>query len=289
MAIHVLQVHKETVTKVPNSKPERESTEIEIYGMQGIPPEVLAAHYGEDDDARAKFAKFETSSQIVNSMISGSLGGPPPLRAYGTFPTMYNPAALTTQMPIWPVQPGQQPWYPPQSGLFPTATPPGYLPATQITPPGIPSTPFPASQPLFPISTNSTPPLAPPGLPSPALPISQPLFPITNTINVPGSELDTSSSTPSTQGSATHMYASGSNTSGPAIGPPPVISNKPPAGQPTTNEVYLVWDDEAMSMEERRMFSPKYQVHDETSQMSSVDAAIDRRISDSRLAQRMAI
>ena len=49
-------------------------------------------------------------------------------------------------------------------------------------------------------------------------------------------------------GSATHMYASGSNTSGPSIGPPPVISNKPPAGQSATNEVYLVWDDEAMSM-----------------------------------------
>ncbi|MQM17370.1 hypothetical protein Taro_050341 [Colocasia esculenta] len=83
MAIHVLQVHKETVTNilaiaffvlsklwvhvrffspaflclrrvskalycgVPNAKPDRESTEIEIYGMQGIPPEILAAHYGE--------------------------------------------------------------------------------------------------------------------------------------------------------------------------------------------------------------------------------------------------
>jgi hypothetical protein len=55
-----------------------------------------------------------------------------------------------------------------------------------------------------------------------------------------------------------------------------------------TNEVYLVWDDEAMSMEERRMSLTKYQVHDETSQMSSIDAAIDRRISESRLAGRMA-
>lgn len=45
-----------------------------------------------------------------------------------------------------------------------------------------------------------------------------------------------------------HMYASGPNTSGPSIGPPPVISNKAPATQPATNEVYLVWDDEAMSM-----------------------------------------
>lgn len=33
--------------KVPNAKPDRDSTEIEIFGMQGIPPEILAAHYGE--------------------------------------------------------------------------------------------------------------------------------------------------------------------------------------------------------------------------------------------------
>lgn len=45
-----------------------------------------------------------------------------------------------------------------------------------------------------------------------------------------------------------HSYASGPNTGGPSIGPPPVISNKVPANQPATNEVYLVWDDEAMSM-----------------------------------------
>lgn len=45
-----------------------------------------------------------------------------------------------------------------------------------------------------------------------------------------------------------HSYASGPNTGGPSIGPPPVIANKAPAPQPAANEVYLVWDDEAMSM-----------------------------------------
>jgi len=45
-----------------------------------------------------------------------------------------------------------------------------------------------------------------------------------------------------------HTYASGPNTGGPSIGPPPVIANKAPANQPAANEVYLVWDDEAMSM-----------------------------------------
>ena len=45
-----------------------------------------------------------------------------------------------------------------------------------------------------------------------------------------------------------HSYASGPNTGGPAIGPPPVIANKAPVTQMASNEVYLVWDDEAMSM-----------------------------------------
>lgn len=36
--------------RVPNAKTGRESTDIEIYGMQGIPPDVLAAHYGEEGE-----------------------------------------------------------------------------------------------------------------------------------------------------------------------------------------------------------------------------------------------
>lgn len=44
-----------------------------------------------------------------------------------------------------------------------------------------------------------------------------------------------------------HSYASAPDTGGP-IGPPPVIANKAPATLPASNEVYLVWDDEAMSM-----------------------------------------
>lgn len=38
-------------------------------------------------------------------------------------------------------------------------------------------------------------------------------------------------------------------TGGPAVGSSPAVSNNKASGtQPATNEVYLVWDDEAMSM-----------------------------------------
>ncbi|KAJ0404969.1 hypothetical protein ATCC90586_002728 [Pythium insidiosum] len=39
MVIHMMQVHKETCTTVPNAKPGRESVDIEIYGMEGVPDE----------------------------------------------------------------------------------------------------------------------------------------------------------------------------------------------------------------------------------------------------------
>lgn len=39
-----MQVHKETVDKVPNSLPNRSNIEIEIFGMDGIPPEDVREH-----------------------------------------------------------------------------------------------------------------------------------------------------------------------------------------------------------------------------------------------------
>jgi len=37
LAIHTMQVHKEPITSIPNSLPHRGDTEVEIYGMEGIP------------------------------------------------------------------------------------------------------------------------------------------------------------------------------------------------------------------------------------------------------------
>ncbi|CAA0823807.1 Protein SUPPRESSOR OF FRI 4 [Striga hermonthica] len=313
MAIHVLQVHKEQVSKVPNAKPGRESTEIEIYGMQGIPPDALAAHYGEEEeDTPSKAAKVDISStQLVGSSLPGSVGFPPQ-PTLGSMPHVYNPRLPVPQMG-WQVPPRPLPFYPQHLALS----------AAQV---GLPQ------QPLFPVHNTHLPvpsgtpalirplTITPPGMPvlTPPVPVSQPLFPVVpNNINPPqsspfsaasvlgGSSAEMKSSEPHIAGSlpansyqygipgavtpmSSHSYASGPNTDGPSIGPPPVIANKVPATQLATNEVYLVWDDEAMSMEERRMSLLKYQVHDENSQMSSIDAAIDRRISESRLAGRMA-
>lgn len=37
MFIHMQQVHKEALTAVPNAKPGRDSVDLDIYGMQGVP------------------------------------------------------------------------------------------------------------------------------------------------------------------------------------------------------------------------------------------------------------
>ena len=44
LSIHCMQVHKETIDKVPNSIPTRGNIEIEIYGMEGIPDQDMKDH-----------------------------------------------------------------------------------------------------------------------------------------------------------------------------------------------------------------------------------------------------
>lgn len=40
----MLQVHKEPIDKIPNALPHRNNTQIDIYGMEGIPDEDMKEH-----------------------------------------------------------------------------------------------------------------------------------------------------------------------------------------------------------------------------------------------------
>jgi hypothetical protein len=44
LAIHCSQVHKETITKVPNAIPGKDNIELEIFGLEGIPEGDRIAH-----------------------------------------------------------------------------------------------------------------------------------------------------------------------------------------------------------------------------------------------------
>ncbi|KAF5749353.1 protein SUPPRESSOR OF FRI 4-like [Tripterygium wilfordii] len=258
MAIHVLQVHKENVTKVPNAKPGRESTEIEIYGMQGIPQDVLAAHHGEEEEGPAKASKVQVpTTQLVGGVVPGQLGV--------AYPHAPNVGAIPS-VPKSQPHPRSSPKSRPRPVLLLLFS------ASSLSRLNLRSV-FGSSHMGF-------------GLLIGVAKWGRYLLGKMYHLNMVGEVSDVWKGGTVVN---SHSYASGPNTSGPSIGPPPVIANKAPANQPAVNEVYLVWDDEAMSMEERRMSSAKYQVPDVTSQMSSVDAAIDKRISESRLAGRMAI
>lgn len=50
LAIHCMQVHKETIDKVPNALPNKNSVDIEIYGMEGIPEEDIREHERQRQD-----------------------------------------------------------------------------------------------------------------------------------------------------------------------------------------------------------------------------------------------
>ena len=49
-----MQVHKQTIDKVPNALPNRSNIEIEIYGMEGIPDQDLKEHERQKDLAERR-------------------------------------------------------------------------------------------------------------------------------------------------------------------------------------------------------------------------------------------
>ncbi|XP_003384499.2 PREDICTED: BUB3-interacting and GLEBS motif-containing protein ZNF207-like [Amphimedon queenslandica] len=144
LAIHCSQVHKETITKVPNALLDRSILDFEIYGMEGVPEEARRMReiekYGSasDDGPDTKRLKTDGLAAGVSPVPVGD----------GLFPAG---------------PPGLLPGVPPV--LIPGMPPivPGMIPAP---PRGIPMVP-PASaptmtQPLFPSAVVQPPTSAPP-------------------------------------------------------------------------------------------------------------------------------
>lgn len=73
-----MQVHKETIDKVPNSIPNRSNIEIEIFGMDGIPPEDLKEHErqktgntkSESDDDEPSQKRTKTEGMVISQFLS---------------------------------------------------------------------------------------------------------------------------------------------------------------------------------------------------------------------------
>uniref|UniRef100_U5EX89 BED-type domain-containing protein n=1 Tax=Corethrella appendiculata TaxID=1370023 RepID=U5EX89_9DIPT len=104
LSIHCMQVHKESIDKVPNSLPNKSNIEIEIYGMEGIPADDLKEHAKQKNGNRSDSDDDE----------------PVPKRIKPDVPTL--PAGVVPHMM-------------PQFGMAPMITPMGMQ---YMVPPGIP-------------------------------------------------------------------------------------------------------------------------------------------------------
>jgi len=67
LVVHMLQVHKETINKVPNCHPGRDNPEIIIHGMEGVPGDIMQERQSKLMEARG-IAKQQKSAHTVIGM-----------------------------------------------------------------------------------------------------------------------------------------------------------------------------------------------------------------------------
>jgi len=228
LSIHCMQVHKETIDKVPNSQPNRGNIEIEIYGMEGIPEADLKAHEnnrGGDDDDEPGAKRAKSDSPAV---------GTPPLAG--------------PQMPAGMAAPGQVQMLGLPGMQVPGLLPPGLqIPGMQIRQPfmaaqGLPWGVVPAQ--AGPVQYTGQP-TGPNGQPAPRL-----LFPSAQ----PGPS-------PSPQGAKPTFPAySGASSSGEGSAPAAASSadKKPQLIATTGSSSKIIHPPEDISLEEMRAEMAKY-------------------------------
>ncbi|CAG8491396.1 13862_t:CDS:2 [Funneliformis caledonium] len=154
MVVHVAQVHKETIDTVPNALKGRESTDVEIFGMEGIPQADMIAHmHALETNQPSKRIKTEEPMDLSSEEIKKQLAQHQAMMQnnptagqsfpYSGYTAQQNMASLMphqysqfyqrpgvnsaqTYSPVAPYRPGQipgqslisgQPWRPPVSGV----------------------------------------------------------------------------------------------------------------------------------------------------------------------------
>ncbi|KAI8379741.1 uncharacterized protein BYT42DRAFT_546047 [Radiomyces spectabilis] len=136
MAVHAQQVHKVDIHKVPNALPGRETLEVEIFGMEGIPYDDLVAYEAKKTAGNAnKRARTDAGSGQYGELTPEQIQAQLALHKAGATPT----AAASSASPATPAA----------AAVTATATPPSYYPSAQpypppvsVPPPGMPA-PYP--------------------------------------------------------------------------------------------------------------------------------------------------
>ncbi|XP_073351166.1 BUB3-interacting and GLEBS motif-containing protein ZNF207-like isoform X3 [Pagrus major] len=265
LAIHCMQVHKETIDGVPNAIPGRTDIELEIYGMEGIPEKDMeerrrvleqknqetqkkkqnqddSDEYDDDDEPGPSFqqpAAGQPQAGYIPSMTQP--GMPPGSGAPGIPPGSYSgiPPMLPGVPPMMPgmppVLPGMPPGMIPMGGMLPPG--PGMPPMMPGVPPGMP--PPVAHRPGI-THMSQVPPaanmLTRPAVPAATVPsaqpdVTKPLFPIAGQMgNRVASTSAGSSSADSQSASPKALFSTASQSQQTVSGsphPPPSTSSDP--------------------------------------------------------------
>uniref|UniRef100_A0A5S6R4L8 C2H2-type domain-containing protein n=1 Tax=Trichuris muris TaxID=70415 RepID=A0A5S6R4L8_TRIMR len=238
LAIHCMQVHKETIERIPNSISNRGSTEIEIYGMEGIPEADLKAHeaavLGKDDEPLEKMARVEdqSSSQVNKSPVVPLIPG---ISAVNNLPYPYQlPGSAVSGIPP-AMQSAVPSAVPGATGVPPIA---GQQSSTALQS-GMPSPVLSATVPGM--SPGSVPPV-------------MPTYPTSNYPVSPGTTVSQpSNTTPAAFPAYQSAAAKGQTRSTPSpVAPRPIIVG--------SGGTMIMHPDEDMSLEEIRLSFPKYAV-----------------------------
>ena len=89
LVVHLLQVHKESLDKVPNSLEDRENPNVKIYGMSGVPTACIIS--------RAKGTDLEdliNSGEVHKHPLFSSLQGDPSANTVNTSTVLHFPGGL---------------------------------------------------------------------------------------------------------------------------------------------------------------------------------------------------
>lgn len=229
LAIHCMQVHKETIDKIPNALINRNSIDVEIYGMEGIPEGDVREHEFKKNDNVGKLS----SATVSNSQMNKTLNAPtlpPPHQSSAIIPPPNNLIPPPHALP--PIRPhGMPPFMIPPGLALPPGLPPFGVPPH--LPPGMQSQ---LNRPPLPIDiTKSNASQMPPSLSN----INKPLFPIANNLTT---ELTNK------QVTVTDLN---NQTNGSSNDTPYSMIVQPPNGK-------IVHPEEDISLEEHRSRLPKY-------------------------------
>ncbi|XP_074512988.1 BUB3-interacting and GLEBS motif-containing protein ZNF207-like isoform X2 [Sebastes fasciatus] len=297
LAIHCMQVHKETIDGVPNAIPGRTDIELEIYGMEGIPEKDMEERRrvleqknqdtqkkkqnqddsDEDDEPGPSFqqpAAGQPQAAYIPPMTQPGMppgsGAPgiPPGSYSGRKPLFLGIPPMMPGMP--PVMPGMPPGMIPMGGMMPPG--PGMPPMMPGVPPGMPppmghrpGIPHMAQVPSA-VNVLTRPAVPAATAPSAQPDVTKPLFPIAGQSQQSGSphpppstSSDPSKPTFPAYTQATGAVASPNAGSSTVSKPPSTVTSKPATLTTSSATSKLIHPDEDISLEELRSQLPRYQ------------------------------